>query len=118
MPPAEGQLQIYDNKHEQKIFRNISSKEKIISTLRNTILLSLLLGLTWITAAIPTSVVQQYISVILNASSGVYILVYSVLANKKVRGGVKERVSTYYTTYMSSGGKDKVDIRFMYFMMN
>ena len=75
--------------------------------------MSLLLGLTWITAAIPTSMVQQYISVILNASSGVYILVYSVLANKKVRGGVKERVSTYYTTYMSSGGKDKVDISFM-----
>ena len=114
MPPAEGQIQICITiNFLQKIFRNISSKEKIISTLRNTILLSLLLGLTWITAAIPTSMVQQYISVILNASSGVYILVYSVLANKKVRGGVKERVSTYYTTYMSSGGKDKVDISFM-----
>ena len=88
---------------------NISSKEQILSTLRNTVLLSLLLGLTWITAAIPTSAAQQYISVILNTSCGVYILVYSVLANRQVRGGVRERVSTYYSTVVSSGNsKDKV----------
>lgn len=87
---------------------NISSKEQILSTLRNTVLLSLLLGLTWITAAIPTSAAQQYISVILNTSCGFYILVYSVLANRQVRGGVRERVSTYYSTVLSSGNsKDK-----------
>ena len=87
----------------------MSSKEQILTTLRNTVLLSLLLGLTWITAAIPTSAAQQYISIILNASCGVYILVYSVLANRQVRGGVRERVSTYYSTVMTqSNSKDKV----------
>ena len=39
--------------------RNLSTPEKVISTLRNTVLLSLLLGLTWIMAAVPTSVTQQ-----------------------------------------------------------
>lgn len=61
--------------------------------MRNTILLSLLLGLTWITALIPTSTVQQYITVILNASTGAYILAYSVITNRQVRGEVRERVS-------------------------
>ena len=74
--------------------------------MRNTILLSLLLGLTWITALIPTSAVQQYISVILNTSTGVYILAYSVLANRQVRGEVKERVSgrmsEIVSTYVST----------------
>ena len=60
--------------------------------MRNTILLSVLLGLTWITVLIPTSTVQQYTSVILNASTGLYIFTYSVVANKQVRGMVKERL--------------------------
>ena len=71
-------------------------------------MLSLLLGVTWIMAAFPTSIVQQYIAVILNASMGVYIMIYSILANKKVRGGVKEKMSSYYSTYVSTSSKDKV----------
>ena len=82
--------------------RNMSSKERIVSTLRNTVLLSLLLGVTWITAAIPTSSPSLYISVILNASQGIYILIYSVLANNQVRGDVKERMSEVVSTYISS----------------
>ena len=39
--------------------RNLSTPEKLISSLRNTVLLSLLLGLAWIMAAVPTSVTQQ-----------------------------------------------------------
>ena len=74
--------------------------------MRNTILLSLLLGLTWIVGLIPTFAVQEYIFVILNTIPGVYILAYSVLANRQVRGEVRERVSVRVTeivsTYMSS----------------
>ena len=80
----------------------MSSKSRIVSTLRNTVLLSLLLGVTWITAAIQTGTVSLYISVILNASQGVYILIYSVLANNQVRGDVRERMSGVVSTYISS----------------
>ena len=80
----------------------MSSKSRIVSTLRNTVLLSLLLGVTWITAAIQTDIVSLYISVILNASQGVYILVYSVLANTQVRGEVSQRMSGVVSTYISS----------------
>ena len=52
----------------------MSSKTRIINTMRNTILLSLLLGVTWVMALLPYSLTQQYISVILNGSMGVYIL--------------------------------------------
>ena len=80
----------------------MSSKSRIVSTLRNTLLLSLLLGVTWITAAIQTDMVSLYISVILNASQGVYILIYSVLANTQVRGEVRQRLSGAVSTYISS----------------
>ena len=98
----------------------MNSKSRIVSTLRNTVLLSLLLGVTWyvqyrtesdnietfnqsrITAAIQTDIVSLYISVILNASQGVYILIYSVLANTQVRGEVRERMSGVVSTYISS----------------
>ena len=57
-----------------RYFRKMSSKTRIINTMRNTILLSLLLGLTWVMALIPHSLTQQYIAVILNGSMGMYIL--------------------------------------------
>ena len=56
------------------LVRNMSSKTRIINTMRNTVLLSLLLGVTWVMALLPYSLTQQYISVILNGSMGVYIL--------------------------------------------
>ena len=56
------------------VVRNMSSKTRIINTMRNTVLLSLLLGVTWVMALLPYSLAQQYISVILNGSMGVYIL--------------------------------------------
>ena len=87
------------------ISRNLSTPEKVISTLRNTVLLSLLLGLTWIMAAVPTSVTQQYLSVILNGLTGVYILVYSVLANKTVRGAASKQMNSYINSTMLSSDK-------------
>ena len=60
--------------------------EWILSTMRNTLYLSLMLGLTWIISALPTSVVQQYISVILNSLTGVYILVFTAFAQRKTSG--------------------------------
>ena len=88
----------------------MSSKARIVSTLRNTLLLSLLLGVTWITGAIPTSTVSLYISVVLNASQGIYILIYSVLANHQVRGEVRERMSGVVSTYMVSSNQSKVGV--------
>ena len=61
----------------------MKASEEILSTMRTTLLLSLMLGITWIMAAFPTSVVQQYLSVILNGLTGVYILVFTALAQKK-----------------------------------
>ena len=56
------------------VVRNMSSKRRIINTMRNTVLLSLLLGVTWVMALLPYSLAQQYVAVILNGSMGVYIL--------------------------------------------
>ena len=61
----------------------MKASEELLSTMRSTLLLSLMLGITWIMAAFPTSVVQQYLSVILNGLTGVYILVFTALAQKK-----------------------------------
>ena len=77
----------------------MSTRAQILATMRNTILLSLLLGLTWITAIFYYSPVQQYITVILNASTGLYILAYSVLANREVRGEVKEKMSDLMSNF-------------------
>ena len=63
----------------------MNSKTRIINTMRNTVLLSLLLGLTWVMALLPTSLVQQYISVILNGSMGMYIFGQSSLALTRER---------------------------------
>lgn len=79
--------------------RNMTTRAKILATMRNTILLSLLLGMTWITAIFYYSPVQQYITVILNASTGLYILAYSVLANREVRGEVREKISDLMSSF-------------------
>ena len=86
----------------------------VILTLRNTLMLSLLLGLTWIVILVPpgqqVSPAQQYLGVCLNSSTGLYILsteedqvfhiklqtsivVYSVILNTEVRTGIKDRIS-------------------------
>ncbi|XP_023348974.1 adhesion G-protein coupled receptor G2, partial [Eurytemora carolleeae] len=65
--------------------RNVGGQAQAISMLRNTLLISLLLGLTWMVGFLPTSTLQQYITVCLNASMGIYILFYSVLANTQER---------------------------------
>ena len=79
----EGEELLIIKERQGNDFRNMSYKSEIIGTMRNTILLSVLLGLPWITSLIPTSQLQQYISVILNASTGFYILAYSMMANKQ-----------------------------------
>ena len=115
----------------------MSSRSRIINTMRNTVLLSLLLGLTWVTALLPYSLAQQYISVILNGSMGVYILgrclaqpprsqnnkyflfslpAYSVLANRKVRGGVTERLSEVLSTYLATNTSERVKLVGKYFI--
>jgi hypothetical protein len=72
--------------------RGTSSRGRVLATLRNTLLLSLLLGLTWFLAiplpgtSFPPG--QQWTAAFLNCSQGLYILLYSVLANRAVRGQV------------------------------
>ena len=68
---------------------------------RNTLILSLLLGLTWI-LQIPPSLPFQWIGTILNCCQGLYILLYSILTNRAVRGQVAERISEAASTYMPS----------------
>ena len=79
----------------------MNTLEEIFSIMRNTLHLSLLLGVTWIMAAFPTSVVQQYLSVILNGLTGVYILVFTALA-KKSSGGKPKKKSKSKTEKESS----------------
>ena len=65
--------------------------EKIPSIMKNPLHLSLMLGLTWIMAAFPTSVVQQYLSVILNGLTGVYIFVFTALAKRNSGGKTQKK---------------------------
>ena len=51
------------------------------------------------------SSVPRYISVILNGLTGVYILVYSVLANKTVRGAASKQMNSYINSTMLSSDK-------------
>ena len=69
--------------------RGTSSRGRVVATLRNTLLLSLLLGLTWLLALPGASLPVQWINTVLNCSQGFYILLYSVLANRAIRGQVK-----------------------------
>ena len=93
----------------------MSSRSRVVGTLRNTLLLSVLLGLTWIVALFPYSLVQQYLTVLLNGSMGLYILGYSVVANSHVRlqvkesvsGRVSDLVSSYLWSEKSTGPNDK-----------
>ena len=67
----------------------------MVATLRNTLLLSLLLGLTWLLALPGASLPVQWINTILNTSQGFYILLYSVVANRAVRGQVSFFISPF-----------------------
>ena len=69
----------------------MNTSDEIFSIMQNILHLSLLLGLTWIMAAFPTSVVQQYLSVILNGLTGVYILVHTALAKRNSGGKPKKK---------------------------
>ena len=73
---------------------DIKIKEEIFFIMKNTLHLSLMLGLTWIMAAFPTSVVQQYLSVILNGLTGVYIFVFTGLAKRKTGAKPKKKIGT------------------------
>ena len=88
--------------HRAGARRGTSSRGRVMATLRNTLLLSLLLGLTWLIGLLPASLPVQWISIIFNCSQGFYILLYSVLANRVIRGQVRERITEVASTYMPS----------------
>ena len=71
---------------------NVTNNQRLLRTMYNTLLLTGLLGLTWICGLLtPLGHMFEYIFVILNAGSGVYILMYSVLANRGVREDIRKR---------------------------
>ena len=79
--------------------RGTSSRGRVLATLRNTLLLSLLLGLTWLLALPGASLPVQWINTILNCSQGFYILLYSVLANRAIRGQVYFFFLFFYSSF-------------------
>jgi len=90
--------------------RGTSSRGRVFATLRNTLLLSLLLGLTWILALPGASIPVQWINTVLNCSQGFYILLYSVLANRAIRGQVRERITEVASTYMPTYLEKKSEV--------
>jgi hypothetical protein len=60
--------------------------QKMKVWLTNFVILSYLLGITWAIGFLNgLHVAFQYVFVILNCSTGVFILVYSVLSNRRMR---------------------------------
>ena len=86
---------------------NVTNNQRLLRTMYNTLLLTGLLGLTWLCGTlIPAGIAFEYIFVILNAGSGVYILAYSVLANPPVRNGFRKRLLTLRRRKSAMDGDD------------
>ena len=67
-----------------------------MAALRNTLILSFLLGLGFILGFLPTkgsSTPQQYIFVFLNTSSGVFVFISSILINENITGSLRRSLS-------------------------
>ena len=81
-----------------KLFRHIGFADRLLSALRNTLILSCLLGLGFLFGLLPTNALQQYVFVLINGLSGLFILVSTVLLNKKInlRLSISSRSSKRY----------------------
>ena len=65
--------------------RKVSDWHNVRGWFRNFIWLSYLLGITWVIGFInDLGDAVQYIFILLNTSSGIFILIYSVVLNSKV----------------------------------
>ena len=76
-------------------FRRIRQLDRVLAALRNTIVLSCLLALGFIAGLFPATsphCVQQYLFVLLNSSSGIYIFVSSILMNETVISSLRKRL--------------------------
>ena len=78
------------------LFRNVGQSEKVLAALRNTLILSFLLGLGFILGFFPAKISgspQQYLFVFLNTSSGVFVFISSILINDNITGSLRRRLS-------------------------
>ena len=88
---------MHTNIVERKIyFRQVGQSERILAALRNTLILSILLGLGFVIGFFPSASAQspqQYLFVLLNTSSGVFIFVSSIVTNTSVTTSIKRTLS-------------------------
>ena len=66
------------------LLRHIDFSKRVLSAMRNLVILSSILALGFFIGLIPVGRVQQYLFVIINGLSGVFIFISSVLFNKKI----------------------------------
>eukprot|EP00095_Tigriopus_kingsejongensis_P010627 maker-scaffold1028_size131186-snap-gene-0.43 protein:Tk10627 transcript:maker-scaffold1028_size131186-snap-gene-0.43-mRNA-1 annotation:"CIRL" len=75
--------------------RNIDTIQKVRGWARNFMILSYLLGVTWVIGFFnPLLPELEYVFIVLNASSGIFILVYGVICNRRLRETSSARSSS------------------------
>ena len=71
-------------------FRKVKQGKKLVAALRNTMVLTILLGLSFLLGVFPLLCwEQEFLPVILSGSSGVFILLTRVLANDELKRKLK-----------------------------
>ncbi|XP_023324873.1 latrophilin-like protein LAT-2 isoform X2 [Eurytemora carolleeae] len=100
--------------HNPRRRSNEESRVRLLSMLKNVILLSVILGLTWSIGLFGSSLPQQFIFVILNASTGVFIFFLSVLLNPQVMAELKKnlRAIRCCTRTKNETNESKLPIKF------
>ena len=64
--------------------RNVSRSERLLAAMRNTLILTSVLGLGFLLGLLPANMIQQYVFIIINGLAGVFILFSTVLLNKNI----------------------------------
>lgn len=82
--------------------RQVNNFRKLKSWLRSCIIMSFLLGMTWIVGVVMPFVqseIVDYTFIVLNCSSGFFIFLYTVLCNRQIRDASRKfiRKATYAT---------------------
>ncbi|XP_041455996.1 adhesion G-protein coupled receptor G4-like isoform X2 [Lytechinus variegatus] len=77
-----------------KVFQNKTDREKIKSTVKATIVILPILGVTWITGILVNiSVIFSYLFAIFNAFQGVFLFIMQILINAEIRSALRLRKS-------------------------
>eukprot|EP00094_Tigriopus_californicus_P003179 TCALIF_03060-PA protein Name:"Similar to LPHN3 Latrophilin-3 (Homo sapiens)" AED:0.38 eAED:0.40 QI:0/0.16/0/0.57/0.83/0.71/7/0/1072 len=74
--------------------RQVSNMQKVSGWSRNFVILSNLLGITWIIGFFNEfSSFMQYVFIVLNSSCGIFIFLYGVICNRKIRDNINSTSS-------------------------